>query len=158
MSQSQERPRISFDCTECGKNLQLTETSYNGLYKGHTQCLSCRQTEKVERLVMCEHGNYSCYICEVKLLKLVISDLETERRGDINNMTNLVKLSEKQFNSLEILGQKYSRKEILTVALIGTLYKRFPEDEMVHIRVLKEMEFDDLLLSLANGYKGVDTQ
>jgi hypothetical protein len=49
--------RIAFDCAKCFKTLQLEERIYKKAYEGHTLCMSCRPSVKVEQILSEEELN-----------------------------------------------------------------------------------------------------
>lgn len=65
-----------------------------------------------------------------------------------------VTLPRKVAESLEKLGQRYSRKNILAILLKGHLTGDvYAGEYQEEISILRSMEFDDILLALANGYE-----
>jgi len=64
-----------------------------------------------------------------------------------------VKLPREVAEAIERLGQRFSRKNILAILLKGHLTGDvYAGEYQKEVSILRSMEFDDILLALANGY------
>lgn len=65
-----------------------------------------------------------------------------------------VKLPKDVAEAIERLGQRFSRKNILAILLKGHLTGDvYAGEYQKEVSILRSMEFDDILLALANGYE-----